>query len=282
MKITYHKTILAALSLAALVASCKKDNDDNNQNTPDTDVSSAADYTVADAAFTDVANIADEAATGSLTSYRNGTAERILTTCAQVTVDTVVHRITIDFGTTDCLCKDGNYRRGIIYVDYTGQYADSGSSHTISFNNYYVNFNKIDGSKTVVNTGRNASGNLTFSITVNGSVTWDAQYGGGTSTYISSRTREWVAGESTMVWNDDVYMISGTASGTTRNGVSWTLATQTPLRKRIGFRHFTQGIVDFTPANKPTRTIDYGYLNGAEDNLAQVTINGYTFTITLR
>ncbi len=266
---------------AVTIAACKKE----EKETPviDNDTTSATENAVADAAYTDVANIADEAATGALYSYRGSDNQRVYTTCATVNVDTMAnpHLITINFGTTDCLCKDGNYRRGIIYVAYTGNYMDSASTHTISFNNYYINFNKLDGTKTVTNNGRNSAGHLTFSVEINGSITWDAQYGGGTSTYTSSRTREWAAGETTWIWTDDVYLISGTASGTTRNGGAYSMSTVSPLRKRIGFRHFTDGIVDFTPAGKATRTIDYGYMGGAEDNLAQVTISGYTFTITL-
>lgn len=273
--------ILMVMSIVSLVAinGCKKDKEEEK----DKDTSAATENAMADAAFTDVANIADEAATGSLSSYRSANAERILTACATVDVDTSVtpHLITIDFGSTDCLCKDGNYRRGKILVSFTGQYRDSGSTHSISFDNYYVNFNNIQGTKTVTNNGRNAIGNLTFSINVNGSITWDASFGGGVSTYVSSRIREWSAGETTLIWHDDVYHISGTASGVTRTGKSYQMATVTPLRKRIGFRHFTDGIVNFTPGNLATRAIDYGYIGGAEDNLARVTINGNTYTITL-
>ena len=279
MKTLKTGKIVVILSMTFLsIIGCKKDKDDN-------DTASVTENAMADAAFTDIANISDEAATGTLSSYRGEGSDKVLTTCATVTIDTAVnpHRITIDFGSTDCRCNDGNYRRGKIYVDYTGHYKDSASSHTISFSNYYVNYNKIDGTKTVTNNGRNASGNLSFSIVINGFITWDAQYGGGTSTHVSNRTREWVAGESTpFKWIDDVYKISGSSSGTNRSGGSYALTTVTPLRKRIGYKHFTDGIVDITPFGKATRRIDFGYAHGAEDEFASVTINGNTFTITLK
>ena len=44
-------------------------------------------------------------------------------------------------------------------------------------------------------------------------------------------------------------------------------------------RHFTQGVLEHTPAGKATRYIDYG--NGVCDNKATVTINGNTYAITL-
>jgi hypothetical protein len=270
--------VLTVLALA--FAGCKKDKEEE----VDSDTSAAMENAMADAAFTDVANIADEAATGTMSTYRLGSVERVLTSCATLTIDTVVipHLITIDFGTTNCLSNDGNYRRGKILVTFNGHYKDSGSSHTISFDNYFVNDNNIAGSKTVTNNGTNSSGNLSFSININGSITWATGFGGGTSTYTSSRTREWVAGESTWIWTDDVYLISGSSSGVTRTGKSYSMVTTSPLRKRIGFRHFTDGVIEITPSGLATRIIDFGYIGGAEDNLAQVTINGTTFTITLQ
>lgn len=273
------KTVVVIISAVLAFSACKKDKAEE-----DNDTTSVVDNAMADASFNDVANIADEAATGALVSYRGAEPEKILTTCATVSIDSMAtpHRISIDFGTTNCLCKDGNYRRGIIYVDFIGHYRDSASTHTISFNNYYVNFNKIEGTKTVTNNGRNAGGHLSFTIAINGTITWDAQYGGGTSTHISNRTREWVAGENTPDWSDDAYLISGTSSGTNRNGGTYTMTTISPLKKYIGFKHFTDGTVDFTPSGKATRRIDYSYMNGAKDKLAQVTINGTTITIVLK
>ncbi|MBK9638931.1 MAG: hypothetical protein IPO63_14420 [Bacteroidetes bacterium] len=54
-----------------------------------------------------------------------------------------------------------------------GAYRDSASSHAISFDNYFVNYNQLLGTKTVTNNGRNADGKLSYSITVNGSIIWD-------------------------------------------------------------------------------------------------------------
>ena len=210
-----------------------------------------------------------------------GGAEKVMTSCATITFDTISlpKTFTVDFGTTDCLCNDGNYRRGKIIVSWVNPYRDSGSTHTISFDNYFVNYNQLLGSKTVTNNGRNSAGKLSFTVAINGSIIWDPQYfgGGGTSTY----TRVWSAGEATGTWLDDVYHISGTASGTTRTGSSYTMSTTTPLKKEIGFKHLTDGILVFTPSGKYPRTIDYGYVNGLRDALAKVTINGYTFTIEI-
>lgn len=264
-----------------VVASCRKERQEL-----DSDTASAAEYAVADAAFADVANIADEAYSGNLDTYRTseGGVQGTLSACADLTIDTLARSMVIDFGTVNCECADGVFRRGKILVSWTGAYRDSGSSHTITFDDYFVNSNQILGTKTVVNNGINTNGNLSFSVSVNGSIVWDPQSAGGagTSTMVSTRTREWISGSSTPVWSDDVYLISGTAAGETRTGNAYTMSTSQPLKKEIGWRHFTDGILQFTPSGKFTRTIDYGYVNGGRDALAQVTINGYSFNIQLK
>lgn len=277
------QSVISILSLVIFFSACKKDTPEPDG---DNDTSTSIENAMADAAYNDVANIADEAYTGSLSSYKSGIPTVYLSTCASVTFDTTSSpkSFTIDFGTTNCLCNDVNYRRGKIKVTYQGLYRDSGSTHTITFDNYYVNNNKIDGSKTVTNKGRNSNGNLTFDVVVNGIITWDASYFGSvcTSTYTATRTREWSQGESTFIWMDDVYLISGTQSGVTHTGNSYTAYTVSPLKKEIGYRHITDGTLAFTPQGKYTRFINYGYPSGARDNLAQVTINGYTYVIQLK
>lgn len=284
---TIYKVIFLALLVTVFIAGCKKDDDNStggsSYNSTDNDLTAASENAAVDAAFDDVSGISDEAADGSLSSYRLSSNQRVMTSCATVSVDTVAvpHRITIDFGPSNCLGQDGNYRRGKIFVDFMGHYRDSGSVHTISFDQYFVNDNQILGTKTVTNNGHNVNGHLSFTVVVNGSVVWSTGFGGGTSTVSSTRTRVWTQGENTMAWNDDVYRISGNSSGTSRNGTSYTMQIITPLKKEIGFRHFTEGVVHFTPGNHATREIDFSYLNGARDNLARVTINGVTFTIQL-
>lgn len=269
---------MLAATIGIAFSSCRRDKNDE-----DKDTSSAADNALAEGTYNDVVNIADQASTGSLSSYmttENSSGERsLLSTCATVTIDTVAtpHTITVDFGSSNCLCSDGRYRRGIINISFSGRYRDAGSTHTITFTNYYVNDNKVMGTKTVVNNGPNSSGNLTYSITVNGQIVKAS--GGGTITWNSTRTREWIVGESTPAWNDDVYLITGSASGTSAGGTSFTLNITSALRKEIGCRHFVSGSFALTPSGKAVRYVDYG--SGGCDNSATVTINGNTYNITL-
>ena len=260
-----------------LFTACKKNND-----TTDNDTSAAGDNALAEGTYNDVHNIADQASSGSLSSYDvtyNSNEKGLLSACATVTRDTVSvpHTITINFGTTNCMCSDGRNRRGIINVSYSGHYRDSASTHTITFSNYFVNDNQVMGTKTVTNIGRNAAGHSVFNISVNGTIIKASN--GGTITWTSTRQREWIAGENTPIWSDDVYLITGTASGTNAHGNTFTAQITSALRKEISCRHFVSGTFTLTPSGKATRTIDFG--NGACDDIAPVTINGNVYTITL-
>lgn len=268
--------IFTAASLS--MTSCKKDDEDS-------DTSAASDNALAESTYQDATNIADEAGGGSVSNYRIGESDGILTTCATVTRDSVNHAdpdtIHVNFGTTNCTGNDGRNRRGEILIIYTGHYRDSASTWTITFNNYYVNDNQVLGTKTVTNEGHNSAGHLVYNISVNGSIV--LANNGGTITWNSQRQREWISGESTPTWGDDVYSVTGSASGTGANGNSYTVQITSPLIRNMALgcrRHFVQGTFELTPSNKPMRTVDFG--TGACDDIATVTINNHTYTIHLR
>jgi hypothetical protein len=272
----FYGLIISIMGIALIVSSCKKDDIDKDTET-------ANDNAFANKAFNDLQTISDQASAGSLQTFVASTGEAtLLSGCATVTLDTIAnpHSLTIDFGTTNCLCKDYRYRRGKIIVTYTGRYRDSGTVITYSFDNYFVTDCQItnNSSKTVTNMGKNTSGHLWYTISENGTII--KANNGGTITWISTRQREWIAGESTPIWTDDIYLISGTASGTSSNGQNYTLTTISPLRIELTCHNIVSGIVEINIAGKAKRTLDYG--NGTCDNQATVTILGKTYTITLR
>ncbi len=264
-----------------VVAGCKKNKSEDN------DTSAAGDNAFAESTFNDVTNISDEAGfSGALSNYKLGAGnEGLLSSCATISFDSLYtadqDTIKIDFGSTNCAGNDGRNRRGIIYVYYTGHYRDSASLHTITFSNYFVNDNQVLGTKTVTNLGHNGSGHLVYDINVNGQIV--LANSGGTVTWNSHRLREWTQGESTMMWSDDVYSITGTASGQSADGHNFTVDITTPLIRVMSIgcrRHFVSGVLNLTPDNKPVRTVDFG--TGTCDDICTVTINSHTYTIHMR
>jgi len=278
-KITYL-LLVGMVTSALYITSCKK----KEINEKDTDTASASDQSLASSSVNDLTSISDEAGRNySVQSFKTADTEGLLaTSCAVIAVDTLTaaKTITVNFGTTNCLCNDGRNRRGSVILSFTGKYRDSLTVITVSPQNYFVNDNQVSGSKTITNKGHNAANHLVYEINANMTIT--KANGGGTITWSSLRQREWITGESTLAWSDDIYSITGTANGTTSNSNSFTSIITSPLIRNMAIgcrKHFTQGVLEHTPSGKATRTIDYG--NGACDDQATVTINGNTYNITL-
>jgi hypothetical protein len=271
------KTTLSIAVFSLMLIACKKSSTNEN----DSDVRPAEDQSTAEITFNDAQQIADEAATtGSLSNFRNTNNTVVMSGCATVTRDLVSNprRVTVDFGTANCMCADGKNRRGKVIITFTGAYKDPGTVINISFDNYFVNDNQVLGTKTVTNNGRNNNGNLSWTVSVNGSVVLASN--GGTINWVSTRTREMIAGEATPLWTDDIYLITGSGTLTSSNGRNCSFNIINALRREIGCRWITSGKVEITPQNRPARTLDFG--SGACDNQATVTILGQTFPITLR
>ncbi len=277
----FHLVLISFAMVALIFTACKKD---DNTVAGDNDTKTSEYDALAESTFDDATNIADEAydlSTGGLKSTE--TENDYLGDCATVTLDTISmpHVLTIDFGEVNCLCNDGRYRRGKIIITFTGRYREPGSVRTHGFDNYYVDDNKIEGSKVLTNMGFNDNGNIWFTIEVEGTIILaDETENGGIITWNASKQREWVEGYETFRRRDDVYLITGTASGVAPSGFGWSRVITNALRRELSCRFFVSGTIEITPENKPVRILDFG--DGECDNIATVTINGKTHTIFLR
>jgi hypothetical protein len=163
-------------------------------------------------------------------------------------------------------------------VNFNGNYWATGTVISYSFEDYFINDNQIVGTKTVTNKGRNVSNKLWWETIVNGSVI--KANNGGTFTWNSVRQHEWSEGESTpFIWWDDVYLITGSASGTNVDGKTYAIDITSPLRKKLNCEWLQSGTLNLQVEGLPLIVLDYG--NGTCDNIATVTINGQTYTISL-
>ena len=277
-QLTLGLTLVALVGTSTLTSCRKKDKEEK-----DSDTAAAIDQSFASSTVNDLTNISDEAVKGNnVSSFKTADANALLSNCATITYDTLLaaKTVTVNFGPTNCLGNDGRNRRGSIIINFTGKYRDSLTVITVTPSGYFVNDNQVTGSKTITNKGRNAANHTVYQINANMQVI--KANNGGTIYWQSNRSREWLSGESTLTWNDDVYSITGSATGTTSNGNSFNSVITSPLIRNMSFgcrRHFVQGTLEHTPGGKATRYIDFG--NGACDDQAVVTINGNAYTITL-
>jgi len=264
------------LSFTALVSSCKK-----TESTQPTDLTISVDDAFAESTFDNVTNLADEAYDISKTTFKSTEGRIFLSSCANISLDTTAfpRTLTIDFGNENCLCNDGKYRRGKIIISFTGRYREVGTIRTTTFDSFYVNDNKVEGTKVVTNKGLNGDGHMYWTMDVEGKITLAND--SGTIQWNAQRQREWFAGFDTPRdrW-DDIYMITGTANGTRINGISWTRTITKALESKLACRFIVSGTISIKPEGRPERILDFG--NGECDNLATVTVNGEVHTIHLR
>jgi hypothetical protein len=201
--------------------------------------------------------------------------ENFLGDCATVTNDTVNHIITIDFGTVNCTGNDGRTRRGKIIINYTGHYFETGSVKIFSFENFYVNDNHVEGTRTVTNEGLNGAGHFHWAI--NSAITL-TKTDGTILNWNRNGEREMLAGQGTETIWDDSYSITGTATGT-RNGNAFTAEITSPLIRAMSCHFIKSGTIQITPSTHSALTIDFG--NGICDDEATVTCNGNSHSIVL-
>ena len=135
------------------------------------------------------------------------------------------------------------------------------------------------GTKTLENLGFDVNGNVTFQRTVE-----NAQLlfpDGSSRSWEATQTKTQVAGGETPEFFDDVFEITGSTSGLTRNGVEFQSQITSPLVKSRNCRWVSAGIRTMTFGVR-TWSIDYGYPEGDCDRLALLTLdNGETKVITI-
>ncbi|MBQ0907133.1 hypothetical protein KBJ98_00270 [Flavobacterium sp. F-328] len=240
-----------------------------------------------DNAVDDIAVIVDdqyELSEGTSTGRTIGNYHSILPTCATVSdlgSTATVRKITITFGnpnTAACLFR-GQFLKGQIILTRT-----VGTTFpkimTVTFNNFYINDNKLEGTSTwkreMIGTGNELHPKTTFSMNA---MTWTTREG--VYSRKGERIREMVAGFATRLnLADDVFATYGTFTTKHPNGsiYTWLVAKGTALI------HKTACSLQKTPMPFPVSgklkiskeshyaIIEYG--NGECDNLAMLAIDG--------
>jgi hypothetical protein len=275
------KIIVILLILAAIVVfmgGCSKKTE-TNTDPPASSKSFATDNALAENLYNNVKDWSDQAMAGA-TLKSTLTDTVFMGTCVLATLDTTASAwvLTINFGTTNCLCTDNQYRRGKIIARFTGPYWFPGTVITYTFDNYFVDDNQLLGTKIVTNKGLNTFGHLWWEIIEDGSII--KANNGGTITWLSNKQLEWTEGMTTLAtWWDDVYQLTGEAHGVNSTGGTYQYHITTPLKKKLNCQWISSGILTLQVTGFPLITMDYG--TGNCDNDASIIINGQTYPITL-
>lgn len=299
------KTINPVMGLAAFCllfaitfTGCKKDNAVTGTNTSAdeiTETTATVEATTQEAEtesqFDDVFNITasmntaqvgEDLGLGSNVSGLDelGATNLTNTRCFTVTVvPNIPHvfpkTVTIDFG-TGCLGRDGKFRKGKIVSIFTNPMVVPGAKVSTSFVGYYVDSFHIEGTHITENTSTPNMQGWKVSV-INAKVT----------NTNSNRWVQWnsvksvlqVEGNGTPHFPlDDVYKITGGATGSNSAGHNWSSNIIEPLIKKFTCSWIVKGTVRLMRDGRYA-LLDYG--NGNCDNQAILYINGIPHVITL-
>jgi len=191
-------------------------------------------------------------------------------------------RVVVNFGTTGCTGPDGHTRRGKVIIEYTNRLVYPGAVAVTTFDGFYVDNIKVEGTHTITNTGTSQLRQYQIDV-MNGKLT---KPNGDYTEWEGHKTITQIEGMATVIPRDDVFRIEGTASGRVRRGnllVAWQSTITEPLIRRVTCRWIVKGrirTIRGSNANSPwVAVLDFG--TSGCDNQATVTINGTTHQITL-
>lgn len=263
------KILLSGLLLAGLMA-CKKEKQD--QTKPDSDVSE--DIGMSMNFDEEMNNLAQMSLEGDFSGKKSTT----WLNCVTWGIDTSgsVTEITLDFGPTNCSGSDGRNRRGVLVLTFEDNPFDAGSVVTLVSNGYAINDHEISGSKTMTFKGFNSNNNPYNEVSTNITI---EKPNGKIITWNSTQERVWTDGFLSGDPSDNAVEVTGTANGTTANGVVYNIDIVTPLRVEATCSNIVSGTFELSGPTFSTRTFDYG--NGVCDRNASVTVNGNTYNFLL-
>ncbi len=175
--------------------------------------------------------------------------------------------VTIDFG-DGCELRNGNFVSGKIILKYEKDREAATKMISYSFEDFYFNRKNIAGGGSILRERSNENGNPQSTKTFDITVTWPD---GSFASKVGVRVREWIEGQGTPAWGDNVFLITGNATFTKKNGTVLSAEVIVPLRKELACKFLVSGTVKLS-RNENTAVIDYG--DGACDDLATISING--------
>ncbi len=269
MKITKYLVAFAIVSLAIGLNSCKKSDDVKEEF--ETTFELSGDQAMADNIAEDANDMFLQVASennvaGNFTAGSTTTNDFI--PCATVTITPASgfpKTIVIDFGTACTF--NGNTRSGKINIVISDSVRRPGSTAVMTFDNYFINLYKVEGTYTWTNTS--TPGTRSWSRrTENGKITApNARY------WLHSGMRYITQTEGVGTYNifDDVFSITGTHTVSNAAAATREITVLNALQKKNACANIDKGILKVQGPNHYA-TINFG--DGTCDNLATISIDG--------
>ncbi len=233
----------------------------------ETDIALAQDEIYVDALYNEVDNLVENAvSTLDLNGYQSNIMKSAdETPCVAITVDhpdgvVFPKVITIDYGEgcTIVFNHDTITYSGQVIITVTERYFVPGAQRIVTFNEFYINDAKIEGSRTITNLGMNDAGHIETTVTLqNGKITF------ADGTWMSRDTeilREWIRKED---WLEDTIFITGSSYGTNVLGEQYVREITEPIMMIHCYEYHyrwvrVDGTVTITNSQRGVFTIDFG------------------------
>lgn len=278
---------IGTLVALSFFVSCNSDEKTNDGTTTAISNNEIITNSKIDASIEDVTNIAEDQfnAQQNITAKPGGPVKNFLPSCATITtvLTNNTWTKTVDFGVEGCALDNGNVVKGKMVVSFANDFAASTQTISYTFDGFYHNGKKLQGSKSIVRTIKTtnllATEHPVLTATIDMTITFDD---GGVYTRKGSLVKEMVAGYDTWFnWEDNAFLVTGSGTTTFPNGDTFSAEITTPLEFDSSCRKpfAVKGVVTITK-NAATATIDYG--DGSCDTLAKVTKDGVTEEIDLK
>ena len=265
-----HFNLLLIFVLTFFIFSCKDSDRDKDITT-----NSATDYAMGQSLVYDAFKLVHEAALSS----KGITSSNLVDTtslfgCDTIIVDTVSNPMTITLQFNSTCTGNSNSRSGSITATFSTNYNILGCLVTVSFNNYMYNTYPIGGTISYSYTGLSGT-SPTYSYNANKiTITNNNRF----IEWSGSQRITIAAGKNTATTSDDSYSISGTASGRTYQGNSFSAMIDTDLILLGNCNWISSGIVTVSPENKDPRILNFG---SACDAIANVSIYSINYEIEI-
>ncbi|MDX2247030.1 MAG: hypothetical protein SF052_09660 [Bacteroidia bacterium] len=249
----------------------------------DREVQSTLDHSFVQSEVTIIGNQFDIIAQSANNLKQTGTIESPFCDCAVIDLSQNAQEqyvVTVDFG-QGCVCVDGRSRSGKLIGVFSDLWDTENVQLNITTDGYRITnligtWFDFTFEKTITRQDV-ATDQPVFNVLVTAAELTSEK--GETITWSSRRKITLTEGAGDLDPSNNIYSITGTASGVARNEVAFDVEITEALILNATCNIITAGVVVLSPAEKTARTIDYG--DGACDKEATVSIGDFTTTISL-
>lgn len=169
--------------------------------------------------------------------------------------------MTFGYGDMNRFCQDNKFRRGLFNVTFSGQVFLEGVTANIITDSLFVDDFLIEAAMEIQNLGINDNNLPEYSLKVISSLIMLPDTTKKNGVNLSTDFQMvWAEGSLTPpIHEDDIYLISGTASGVSSDGFEFSVDVKEPLTDYLDCFWISQGIDQITvpSAEFPTGDIDY-------------------------